>query len=418
MFRFPTLIHLILIFCLSSCFQNSNEFLKLGDAALESGDKIKARELYLKAAEMNNAVAHFNIAYKFINTHEESVFHFSEAAKLGHEESLENILDILFFRANSLSNANPEEAYQIYIIAKEVNSTLNIYDEENKITLLRMCLEAGPFDAVSFMEEYDIREDEFNNEYEIWELAAEASRGGRFGKPNTKLALQLISRGSSVPFELESALNDAYKHYRAGMSFDFSVCNYVSSGQGISYCAAQSAKVAKTNDSERLKNLNTQLKEGAQELLLNAFNEASIFIEEKARKEEFHDGSGYQGWIITSITQQKTAYLDLIEQINESRFDEITNYTENPDKILNETYQILMDKLSNSPILGMNAELNASGLRAVQRHWIKHRDSSALLFEQLDPSVSSQQWTEWLTIARVSELKEVLQMVEEYSYLK
>lgn len=69
----------------------------MADKAFDTGEKDKAKELYLKAAAMNNADAYFAIAYKFVVSKEESIFHFSEAAKMGHAKALEEVFDALFF---------------------------------------------------------------------------------------------------------------------------------------------------------------------------------------------------------------------------------------------------------------------------------------------------------------------------------
>jgi uncharacterized protein YecT (DUF1311 family) len=404
---------LVMALCFNAFCQTSEQFVKLADKAFDSGEKGKAKELYLKAAAMNNAEAHFDIAYKFIVTHEESVFHFSEAAKSGHKEALEYALDELFFRANSLTEANPEYAYEIYKAAKKINPTLEIYDEETKVLTLERCIEADPFDAKTFIKEYDIKDTELDDAYGIWELAAEASRGVRFGTPNPKLVLQLVSRGGSVPAELESAVDVAYKNWKANTVFEFNVCDYVGSGFGLSYCSAKAEEEANKEYLGRLKKLSSQLKNGAGETLMNTFNVASRFIEEKAWHEELHGGSGYAAWTRESIMQQKKEYLDLIEKINSFYGRDSIIAIGDSDKMLNQIYQIVIDTLKNSPITSFNAEVKASGLRSVQRLWIKYRDSSALLFSQIDPSVSKQQWNNWLTAVRVKELREILAMAEE-----
>ena len=105
--------------------------------------------------------------------------------------------------------------------------------------------------------------------------------------------------------------------------------------------------------------------------------------------------------------------MDLIEKINSSyERDSITTIGDS-DKILNQIYQKVLDKLKNSPITDFNAEVNVSGLRSVQRLWIKYRDSSVLLFSQIDPLVSKQQWNNWLTALRVNELRDILALTEE-----
>jgi TPR repeat protein len=94
--------------------QTSQDYVTMADKAFDAGKKEDAKKLYLKAAAMNNGDAHFAIAYKFVVTDDESVFHFSEAARLGNAEALGYALDELFFRAGSLTKASPEKAYALY----------------------------------------------------------------------------------------------------------------------------------------------------------------------------------------------------------------------------------------------------------------------------------------------------------------
>jgi len=217
----------------------AQEYLLMADKAFNSGQEEKAKKLYMEAAAMNNAEAHFAIAYKFIVSEEERIFHFSEAAKMGHAEALEYVLDALFFRSNSLTDTKPELALEIYNLAKSHNPSLTIYDEEHKISTIKKSIEADPFDVDEFIKKYKISKGEISVPYGIWELAAEASRGGRFVNPNPKLVLQLVSRGGSVPAELMSAIDSVYFNWKKNKVFEFNVCDYVTSRDGISYCSTK-----------------------------------------------------------------------------------------------------------------------------------------------------------------------------------
>jgi tetratricopeptide (TPR) repeat protein len=294
--------------------QTSQNYLNMANKAYDLGNKDKAKELYTKAAAMNNPDAHYALAYKFVITPEEKIFHFSEAAKMGHSEAVAEMFDALLFRANSLSLANPEKAYEIYKQAKSHNPALSFFNEEGYVSTIKKCIEAGYLDEKKFIEQYNVKEIELNSTYSIWELAAEASRGGRFGPPNTKLVLQLVCRGSSVPAELEFAVDSVYGNWKANKNFEFNVCNYVSSGSGLSYCSAKAEKEANKEYLNRIKELTPKLKNNAGDLLIHAFSVAGNFIEEKAWKEELHGGSGYAAWTRESIMQQKSEYLDLIEK--------------------------------------------------------------------------------------------------------
>ncbi len=193
----------------------SAKFLKMADVAYKNNERKKAKQLYLKAA------------------------------KMGNQDALNYTLDALLFRANSLTKANPELAYEVYKQAKKANPSLKLYDEKEAVETMKKCVEAGHFDAKSFIKKYHINEkNEKNSEYFIWELAEEASRGGRFGKPNPRLVLQLVSRGGSVPFELEDAVKKTYSNWKLNKIVEFKICDFISSGMGATYCANREEEIA------------------------------------------------------------------------------------------------------------------------------------------------------------------------------
>jgi len=406
---------LFILFALSTSVfcQTSQEYMKMADKAFDTGEKDKAKELYLKAATMNNADAHFAIAYKFVVSKEESIFHFSEAAKMGHVNALAEVFDVLFFRANGLADAKPELAFEIYKLAKSRNPSLTFFNEEDEVSTIKKCIEAEAFDAKAFIEKYGIKENELNeHDYSIWELAAEASRGGRFGSPNPKLVLQLVCRGGSVPMELGDAVDAAYINWKANKVFEFKLCDYVGSGSGLSYCSAKAEEDANKEYLLRINELSSNLKNNAGRLLMNSFSIAGKFIEEKAWKEELHGGSGYSAWTRDSIRQQKTEYLDLIEKINNDiRPDKLTQRNDS-DRILNKTYQVVINRLKKKPISNFNASINEEGVRSVQRFWIQYRDTTAKLFAQILPFIDENTWKNWLTEIRIKELKQILKLGE------
>lgn len=113
--------HFFILFAfsfLAAFGQDYKDCLLKADKYYQAGDKEKAKEYYLKAAKLGSADAHFAIAYKFTVTKEESIFHFSEEAKLGHGQALMYALDELLFRANSLTEANPRDASGHGVLAR------------------------------------------------------------------------------------------------------------------------------------------------------------------------------------------------------------------------------------------------------------------------------------------------------------
>lgn len=403
----------ILVFNTIAVFsQDYNEYLLKAEKSYKEGDLETAKQMYLKAAELGSADAHFAIGYKFIVPKEEKIFHFSEAAKLGHAEALKYALDALLLRANSITDANPEKALEIYETAKKKNPSLTLYDEENIIITINKCAEAGSFDTYAFIEEYDLEEEviEANTPYHIWKLAEEASIGGRFGDPDPTLTFQLICRGSWVPAELEIVVNEFYEYWKKNIVKEFDICNYVTSGDGINFCSLRDEEKAQMKLLSDLKNIINSVDENTQPLVEPAYHAAVRFIEEKAWKEEGHDGSGYITWTSNSIEEQKANYLNLIREIKLGTVPADVKNLKDSNKEMKLMYKSVLARLKDQPIQGMHFRIDQKSLKDVQKIWIPYRDKSALLFSHLSPEADMDFWESWLTQIRTSQLKKILEL--------
>jgi len=393
---------------LTGCGGDYKKDLMEADKIYEAGDRESAKKLYIKAANKGSADAHFAIAYKYNVTPEESIYHFSEAAKRGHDEALGYALDALLFRANSLERANPQKALEIYKQAKKVKPSIKLYDEDVKLKTIQMSVEPGPFDWKAFCKKYDVLPHNDDVMYHVWLIAEEVSKGGRFGKSDPKLILQLVSRGGWAPAELEYAVEATYKDWKAGSAKEFNICDYITSGGGMAFCASRENDSDENDRDVRLKALGKKIDDRARKLLGSAYTSAVKFIDSKASNEEGHGGSGRGAWIIGSQMKQKNEYLDLVEKIRTGFKPSPKNTFVKADQKLNETYKKVMGDLKkraddyNVP--------RVDDVRAVQRLWIPYRDASAKLFSAISPSVSEDTWKCWLTEVREKQLKDILSL--------
>jgi uncharacterized protein YecT (DUF1311 family) len=402
-----------LILLLAACGRKPEAWLQKAEASYQAGEKEKAKEAYLKAAELGSAEAHFAIAYRFNVTEEESIFHYSEAAKLGHGEALGYALDALLFRANSLFLADPQKALELYERAKKKNPSLDLYDEEAKLEVMKKCVEAGPFDAEEFIRRYQLEEgtNTHGGYYQVWEWAEEASKGGRFGKPDPHLVFQLIARGGCVPAELELAVNEFYDYWKNGVVKEFNICRYVTSGLGQGYCSDRALNKTDQEHQTELRSIVDSVGENAKKLAEPAFLAAEEFITEKAWNEEGHGGSGVRAWVQTSIIDQKAEFLSTLKKIRDGFVPQEVKDLALSDKDLNETYSSILKKLAAHPIEGVNVlRVDPESVRNVQRLWIPYRDRSSALYARLSPARSEDFWKSWLTQVRIDQLKKILEL--------
>ena len=397
---------------LAAFAQVDKDWRSRADKYFEAGEKEKAKECYLKAAELGSAEAHFAIAYRFVVTKEESIFHYSEAAKRGHAEALKYALDGLLFRANSLTLADPQHALEVYETAKKANPSIELFDEEYHLDVMKKCAEAGPFDAEKFIQRYHLPEESSRGaeSYDVWELAEEASRGGRFGDPDPRLVFQLISRGGCVPAELGLAVDEFYEHWKKGVVKEFDVCRYVTSGMGQAYCADRSAGQAEENYQEELRSILSNVDEDAGIFIERASLAAGEFIVEKAWNEEKHGGSGVRAWVNSSIADQRAQFLSTVKKVKDGYVPQAVVDLAVSDKELNETYRSTVERLAAQPLEGSNfIGVDAQGVRKVQRLWIPYRDRCAALLARLSAAKTEDFWKSWLTQTRTQQLRKILE---------
>lgn len=405
-FRFFVLM-LVSSILLVGCGSNYTEELKQAEELYQSGDKETAKEFYSKAAKKGSPEAHFALAYQYHVTREEGIYHFSEAAKKGHGKALGYALEYLLFRADSLEYADPKGALDLYYRAKKANPDLDLYDEDNKLRIMKMCAEAGDFNAEAFCKKYDLKPHSDETLYHVWQIAEEASRGGRFGKPDPELVFQLVIRGGWVPAEVESAVEETYKNWKNGEVKEFNICDHITSGAGMGFCASRANDEDKNEREAKLVAIEEKLNEPDRQLLRQAYDSAVKFIEMKASNEEGHGGSGITAWIIGSEMDQKNTYLKLIEDIQGGFIPETENNYAEADMFLNEMYKKVIQDI-NTRSKDNYYLPSVDKLQEIQRLWIPYRDKSVELFVAINPSVEEVVWKTWLTEIRTKQLNDIM----------
>ncbi|MCZ4279957.1 hypothetical protein O4H49_04150 [Kiloniella laminariae] len=385
------------------------ELLEQADALYDDGDQEAARALYLQAAGLGSAEGHFELSYKYILPEEQRLYHLSEAAKLGHGEALGYVLDALVFRADSLRRANPQAALDLFYQAQQVNPALELYDGEAKLRVLQMAAEPRNFDPDAFITRYKLDEAALEDDfYGIWQLAEEASRGGRFGKPDPELVLNLVIRGGSVPAETAAAIRDSYTNWKADKVVPFNICDYVTSGSGMGFCAARSEKQDNQTRNDQLDLLKAGIAPELHPLLEQAYSDASLFINAKTTKEEGHGGTGRAAWINNSAMEQKNAWIAMVRQVqNRKLVPRSPQDFASTDRALNSAYKDAMAFLAQPD--QPDYLPTPDDLREVQRLWLPYRDSTAKLLQALNPSLQQPDLLSWLSNSRTAQLKLLLQ---------
>ncbi|WP_375723285.1 lysozyme inhibitor LprI family protein [Arcobacter sp. KX21116] len=402
------ILFILIFFSLNFCFAKDEiALVSKADKLYEIGKTTQAKKLYEQAAKQGDAQAHFALAYKYVLTKEQSIYHYTQAAIRGHEKALAYALDDLLFRANSLELANPKKALEVYNQAKKSNPKIKLYDEKNKLETMKLAIKSNDFDAKSFIEKYNIK-DTNSSPYFIWELAQEASRNGRFGKANPKLVFDLVVRGGNVPAEYEEAVKATYKNWQNGIT-KFNLCEFITSGMGMGYCANKAEEKRKIKRENEIKQFKDTLTKANQIFLDDALKYTNEFIEKKAILEEGHGGSGRASFLINSESKQKNEYLKLLKKVKKGFVPKSKYSLEHYDKELNATYKNVLKKLKISSIeYTMSYPITFDNIKTVQRLWIKYRDANTKLFLALNPSSKNKDWDAYLSKQRTNQLKLIL----------
>ena len=275
-----------------------------------------------------------------------------------------------------------------------------------------MCCELlhglDPFDAQTFRDTYGITKEEENEIYGIWLMAEQASmQDGRFGELNQTLVYQLVLRGGWVPMEYCGALQDMYAAWQSGESFNFNICNYMTSGAAASLCASRSRIRCIETYQDKMESIANSVEGTLRDKVQLASNKYLEFTEQKVYNEEFHDGSWRSIWAYYSLSEQLDSFVELLQSVRNATYKlELSSDFKTIDNELNSIYK----KYINLSMKNEYTEVES--VRAIQRLWILHRDSTAECLHELNSNISIVEWKTWLTEMRVSQLVEAIFIIE------
>jgi hypothetical protein len=188
------------------------------DVFWQLGAAGRARGLYQKADPTGACPERLVAAYMASGGNGAKLFEELEALRKGDMAALRAAIDRVYLKAGG-SAGDPVFALELYETAKKANPQGVMADEVEVVELLKMAVVPEPLDLEAFLKRYDLSEGE---PYFLWKLAEEASAGGRFGKPDPQLVLQLVVRGPGTLGERLSAVRAAHANWigKSGAVFE------------------------------------------------------------------------------------------------------------------------------------------------------------------------------------------------------
>lgn len=201
----------------------------------------QARALYRKADPSGSCPEQLVAAYVASSGQGERLFLDMEAARKGDMQALRAALDRLYVDRRD-PFGDPALALELYNAAKNANPKGSLEGGAEVAELLKMAVAPGPFDMEAFLNRDTLAdwrqraaaypESKGGPSFFLWELAEEASVGGRFGKPDAQLALQLAARGAGSLGERLSAVRAAHANWSGNATAKFEYRKYLPSLEG------------------------------------------------------------------------------------------------------------------------------------------------------------------------------------------
>jgi hypothetical protein len=408
-------IFTFLFYVLFCVFVEADEsFLKKADALYENGKRDEARRIYEQAAKRGVAEAHYQLSYRFVLARTNRLYHIVQAAKTGHEKALASAWDEFVFRAGTDLQGDPHKAWALYQDALQKNlglqGSVRGYDK-TFIEVVRKSAELPDIELreILIAKGVDLGEPNEKNCYWVWELAEEASVGGRFGPPDPVLTMQLIVHGGFVPAEFVSAVEEYYPHYQKREPEPFRICDHVTSSYGSRYCLRKSAQKAEIGHqkitAEIEKRIGTEWIPDVRE----AFVLADAYFAARAKFEEGHSGGG--GWkyyrVEGSVMEHRKRFFDDISIILEGKIPQVRVRKEvDANASVDQKFNALLKTIADHPEDAELTEMTVEGVRESQSAWMKYREAMLAVLAHLCPAEVQQDLRQWLDKDRCRELAE------------
>jgi hypothetical protein len=299
----------------------------------------------------------------------------------------------------------------------KAHSAAGIDPMERDITkweCMQIALECGDLDLNAFLLEHHLQaEDLRSSPYAIWELAQEASRGGRFGGPNPKLALQLVVRGGGNLEEREAAIRQCHAILKGVRSEPFQLDNCIRSRVGKAYLLSRPApqRINAANGAAALSaNLETSALRAS---FAEAFESAQKFFGEESQ--HYSGCLGFFTWESNRLAYQHSRlheFLDDMHAIVSGNLPYISagdgDSATSLEELTKELHLFMRGPLDEVIGEGQDPALEDSFYFAkgegteLHQKWKKHQEAVAKFLYAVKPQRTKEEWRRWMNEQRTA----------------
>jgi len=388
---------------------NIEDILVKASVDYSSGKNEEARKNYLKAAELGSAEASYQLVRKSLVKDNDRLQYLRRAAMAGHSEALRSFLDETVLMA---AHTQPIEALNVLRVAKINNADLDI------IYLNR--LENVLIIAADFINYEPINKKnsclaENGCLYSQWELAEKYSAES-IENYDSKLILSLVVSSGGVPYEYMSAVEWAYDNHVNNRKGVFNLCNHATSGLTAAYCSKRISEAKKNTLVNVLKDkLIRQVGHNYVDVLMSLDLANNYFMAHAWNEVVTHTGSirnaeasNYASMLFESEVKFLMSVLDgwMPENSIGSAMDgkELEYYY---NSALAVTYEF-KKKHNNVDYDGLiPPRIFPEDVRETQEVWRIYKNEMSKTLGIINPRLSENEWTSYLTRKRIQFLKSV-----------
>lgn len=332
-------------------------------------------------------------------------------AARGQVDEVWKVLDELFFCAHELRKADPALAWEVYQTAKAAGMPEQYHFSKDLVEALELAQDAPPFDVDQFLETYGLSEEDVDGSfYEVWELAEEASVGGRFGEPDQGLVFNLVIRGSRVPFELIKAVKAVHADYMAGRVRPFRLGDSILSGAGCWYLAWRKEQRAMADQQVPLQQMASLYPSVEFAELQHFYDMACIYFEATASSEEGHGCPGYEGWVISSVNSMKVSFVETLSKFLRGDVPELVSGSS--DAEVSRLFDRLLSREDDQVFLESFDWGRPADVLHTHEVWGAYRDRFVEFMKKVRPDVDASVWRNWLNRRRIEKLTKFEKIIE------
>ena len=299
----------------------------------------------------------------------------------------------------------------------KAHAAVGVDAKERNLTqweLMQITLESGDLDLNAFLLQHHLKAEDLRvSPYAIWEVAQEASRGGRFGGPNPNLALQLVLRGGGNIEEREAAIKQCHAILKGARTEPFQLEECIRSRVGKAYLLSRAApqRINAVNSAASLSaNLQTNALRGS---FSKAFESAQKFFEEES---QYYSGCrGFFTWESNRLAYQHSRLRQFVEEMHSIASGKLPGMSAGDNDsettlaaLTKELHLFMRGPLDEVIGEGQDPALEDSFYFAegegaeLHQKWEEHQESVAIFLCVVKPERTKEDWKRWMNEDRIA----------------